>query len=232
MLIRPPLFCMFSSGASEVSDEVADFRSHERLLAVRQLVIAVQLLREGEVYDPADFIQYQRIESLNVRSPRRFGRLAYGIRNDFKLEARDIPVLDGNLEAVDVLFRRRVDASVDSALSLFRASYDPALTEPRDRFLFLLGAMEALLGDRVRAVDRISWPTSALQSFAAVYRRERNAVAHGASAASMDGVRHLRELVRIVLREAIAQSVHRGRGGWHRWPQPAGAAAAAARHGG
>ena len=200
---RVPFYCIFSS--YNVDEEVARLRRPLRALAVQRLTRALWLLKEGRLFNPLDFISYQRTGATNQRDPKTFGRLSYSAGRGYELSRAELPVLEGIYYALASFDEGRVCQEIDMAEYLFMATYNPALIGATDPFLLLLGSLEALAGDRADRLMTAGWATADQRNLLKQFRKYRNGIAHGKLAAEYKQVTALRDIVRCLLREALVR---------------------------
>lgn len=199
-----PFFIVFSSNDVEVDDLIRQYRSAERKHQIVLLTYALRLLREGPVGNPLDHIQYIRNGSLNMRNPNRFGRGAYNLRMDNKIMNSDLSVLEGIFNSLALYNRSRHNFPINLALKLFNQSYEPALASHTHQALFLIGCLEALIGTDYHALIELPWSDPDVPTLLARYSDFRDYLAHGVGSSSEQEFTALREIARVLLREALA----------------------------
>jgi hypothetical protein len=201
---RVPFYCIFSN--YDVDEKVGQVRYHLRAQAVLRLARSLWLLKEGTLYNPLQFIHYKRTGSLNQRDPNSFGRLAYALKSEYELSREELPVLEGIYYALACFDDARNSREIEIAEQLFIATYNPALTAPTEKFLLLLGSLEALVEDRVERLVKARWLTREQRKLLEQFRRYRNGIAHGKQTLSGDEqVKTLRDIVRCLLRQAFVR---------------------------
>jgi len=202
----------------------------------RQLVLTYRLLREGELCDPAFSTTYVR---RNNRVTRRAGiyresLLAYPSRDVTPLLAsiHDRPLVEWYFSVIAQYEGHWRDPGLDAAIHNFNWSYMPLVDESR-RLSFLLIALEMLTtglkrvirgrnaSERLRAAIGLSSGTTLKQFSEQRLRNVRNLVCHGAGATLAnpgEEVKHLRDICRIMILQAITVATKRESLVGHVWP--------------
>ena len=179
------------------------------MTAIARLTLALRLLKDGEVWDPMEFIVYSRQNGVNTRDPRLFGRLAFQIGHEglVSLSLNDIASLDGLYTALDLFDRFRYDLEINRAAALLGASFSPAHVSYVHRMLPLIGAIEILADNEIGMLVDAEWIDDHLRHWIDRFRSVRNMLAHGRRD-DPDSLREMlvatRTVCRALLREAIA----------------------------
>lgn len=205
---REPLFIVFAGYPGQSEQEVTRIKTNA-VIAIERFTSALRLLKQGEVYNPLEFVLYSRHGSINTRDPRLFGRLAFNLTGDqfMMLSQEDIETLDGLYCALDIFDRFRFDPSIDRAQIFFSASFSPAHVSYAHRMLPLLAALEILAGKDLADLAHAEWADDNLLSWIDRFRAVRNALAHGRNEepeALSTILETTRKVTRVLLREAIA----------------------------
>jgi hypothetical protein len=192
---------------------------------LRRIVSALRLVKAGILLDPEGSMRYQRLSSLNIRTPGVFGRLLFEPKysRTYVLSETDAAAAE---EIVADLAHPTVagDRTIQLAIRHFEASYDHTLDD-EDRLLHLFTALEATFAEyktHTRPVPGASlgesaatlWPTATREGVARFLdekseaRGLRNAVAHGnlggrTPAQVNTDVERLREILRLGLRMLV-----------------------------
>jgi hypothetical protein len=203
VVAKMPLFC--HAPGSETTQP-----GHEaRMLAsakgcVGRFVRALRLLHEGAIHDPSDFVSYSLVGSLNTIVSNAYDRASYSLRVRYRLGEHEVPCLEGIYRAL-AKFDALPTPQVSVAESLFNSSYSIGIQDPRDRTLLLLGSLESLLRtESVWQLSGLRWSNPQIPAFINEFRVMRNAIAHGTAKHEFSEPEILEEIVRVVLREALA----------------------------
>ena len=204
---REPLFIVFAGYPGDNEEEAARIK-FDGVSAIARLTSALRLLKQGEVYDPLEFILYSRHGVSNTRDPRLFGRLAFSLRGEafMTLSIEDIGLLDGIYGALDLFDHFRFDLSIDRAQTLLGASFSPAHVSYAHKMLPLLAALEILAGRDLGALANAEWADDGVLAWLDRFRWLRNTLAHGRHEdpeALREVVDTTRTVTRVLLREAI-----------------------------
>jgi len=202
---RVPFYCIFSS--YDLDENIGPARSYLRAQAVLRLARSLWLLKEGTLFNPLHFIHYKRTKGLNERNPNVYGRLAYSLTGHYELTREELPVLEGISYALACFDEARMSDALALAEQLFMATYIPALLEPTDKFLLLLGSLEALSGQNAQRLIKASWITTEQRRLLEGFRKYRNGVAHGKQSVERQQLTALQEIVRCLMREALVWSL-------------------------
>jgi len=199
---REPLFIVFCTFfESEIDSGFIKYQAHRM---AKLLIRGLRLIKGGELWEPAEFMTYERNGVVNTRDPGVFGRLPFSLGEVVRLTSVDVQVLESTYQALDFFDRFRNDAEIDRASVLVAASFSPAHTILAHRLLPLIAAIEILAQQYAGLLARAPWMTEELHETAVRLRERRNHLAHGGAEASFDLVETTRELARVLLREAIA----------------------------